>query len=80
MFKSMTGYGKAESVTEAGKIRSELRSVNHRYGEISVKLPRQFLALEGEIKKRFAERFKRGKIDAFMQFEQPAGGAASTTG
>ena len=47
MIRSMTGYGKAEEVTEVGKFAVELRSVNHRYGEISVKLPRLFLALEG---------------------------------
>jgi len=73
MLKSMTGYGKAESVTEAGKLSIEIRSVNHRYGEISIKLPRQFMSLEGEIKKRVANRFKRGKIDIFINFEQPSG-------
>lgn len=76
MIRSMTGYGKAEEMTEDGKLAVEIRSVNHRYGEISVKLPRQFLALEGEIKKRIAERCKRGKIDAFVQFESPSGGSS----
>jgi len=76
MFNSMTGYGKAESVTDSGKLSVEIRSVNHRYGEISVKLPRQFMSLEGEIKKRVAARFKRGKIDIFINFEQPSGVAA----
>lgn len=76
MLKSMTGYGKSESLTESGKLLVEIRSVNHRYGEISVKLPRQFMSLEGEIKKRVADRFKRGKIDVFINFEQPAGAAA----
>lgn len=71
MFNSMTGYGKAESATTSGKISAEIRSVNHRYGEISVKLPRQFMPLEGEIRKRAAARFKRGKIDIFINFEQP---------
>ena len=71
----MTGYGKAEAVTADGKISVEIRSVNHRYGEVAVKLPRQLLALEGEIKKRVSDRFKRGKIDVFLVFEQPTGGA-----
>lgn len=75
MLKSMTGYGKAEAVTDDGKISVEIRSVNHRYGEVSVKLPRQFLAFEGEIKKRMSERFKRGKIDLLLVFEPPTGGA-----
>lgn len=68
----MTGYGKAESITEECKLIVEMRSVNHRYGEITVKLPRQFMSLEGEIKKRVADRFKRGKIDIFINFEQSA--------
>lgn len=76
MLKSMTGYGKAESVTQSGKLSVEIRSVNHRYGEISVKLPRQFMPLEGEIKKRLSDRFKRGKIDVFINFELLTGGAA----
>lgn len=75
MLKSMTGYGKAEEVTDEGKISVEIRSVNHRYGEVSVKLPRQFLAFEGEIKKRIADRFKRGKIDILLVFDLPTGGA-----
>jgi uncharacterized protein (TIGR00255 family) len=49
--------------------------VNHRYGEITVKLPRQFLALESDLKKRIAERCKRGKIDVFVQFETSTGGS-----
>lgn len=76
MFNSMTGYGKSESVTDSGKLSVEIRSVNHRYGEISVKLPRYFMSLEGEIKKRVAARFKRGKIDIFINYEQPSGVAA----
>jgi len=77
MLKSMTGYGKSESVTGSGKLSIEIRSVNHRYGEISIKLPRQFMSLESEIKKRVSNRFKRGKIDIFINFEQPSGAAAS---
>jgi uncharacterized protein (TIGR00255 family) len=72
MLNSMTGYGKAEVATASGKLSVEIRSVNHRYGEIAIKLPRQFMPLEGEIKKRVAARFKRGKIDIFINFEQSA--------
>jgi len=73
MTRSMTGYGKAEIMGNDGKFAVEIRSVNHRYGEVSVKLPRQMLALEGEIRRRVSERFKRGKIDLFIQFEPAAG-------
>lgn len=73
MTRSMTGYGKAEVNGDEGKFAIEIRSVNHRYGEVSVKLPRQMLALEGDIRRRVSERFKRGKIDLFIQFEPAAG-------
>lgn len=75
MIKSMTGYGKSEVSTPDGRVSVELRSVNHRYGEINIKLPRQLLALEGELRKRVSDRLKRGKIDLFVQFETVAGGA-----
>ena len=69
MIKSMTGYGKGESAYAGGRIIVEVRSVNHRYGEISVKLPRSLMPFENEIKKRVAERLNRGKIDVFIQME-----------
>ena len=69
MIKSMTGYGKAESSLEQGKITVEMRAVNHRYGEISVKLPRSLVCFENEVRKVVSGRLKRGKIDVF----HPAG-------
>lgn len=74
MLMSMTGYGKSEENAEAGKISVELRSVNHRYSELSVKIPRQFFSIENEIRKRVSERFRRGKIDIFIQFDQSSEG------
>jgi uncharacterized protein (TIGR00255 family) len=67
MVKSMTGYGKAETDANAGRIVAEIRSVNHRYGEISVKLPRVWLAFEHVVRKRVADRVKRGKVEVFIQ-------------
>lgn len=69
MIKSMTGYGKGEAVHEGGRFTVEVRCVNHRYGEVTVKLPRALLQFENEIKKRVAERLVRGKIDVFIQVE-----------
>jgi len=53
MIKSMTGYGKGEAVSEQGRFTVEIRSVNHRYGEISIRMPRGFMSLENEIKKSY---------------------------
>jgi uncharacterized protein (TIGR00255 family) len=69
MIKSMTGYGKGESAYAGGKFTVEVRCVNHRYGEITVKLPRALLQFENDVKKRVAERLSRGKIDVFIQVE-----------
>ena len=76
MIKSMTGYGKAEATAETGRITVEIRSVNHRYGEINVKIPRPLMPFENEGRKSVAARLKRGKIEVFVQMEGVAGAGA----
>lgn len=77
MIKSMTGYGKGEAATGQGLFTVEVRSVNHRYGEISVRMPRGFLALENDVKKLLANVLKRGKIDVFVQWDESCGQTAA---
>jgi uncharacterized protein (TIGR00255 family) len=72
----MTGYGKGEATAPNGNFLVEIRAVNHRYGEISVRLPRSFYALENEVKKVAASLLKRGKIDISVQWDETA--AANT--
>lgn len=69
MIKSMTGYGKAEAVLSGRKFMIEMKSVNHRFLEIAVRLPGMFLPLEGEIKKRIGEQFSRGRIEVNLRVE-----------
>ena len=69
MAKSMTGYGRGESLLEGKKISIEIRSTNHRFCDVSLKLPRRFSPLEADIKKLITSRASRGKIDMSMQFE-----------
>lgn len=69
MLESMTGYGSAESVIEGVRALVELRSVNNRFAEISVKLPRQLLAYELEVREMLRAHFQRGKISAFIQLQ-----------
>lgn len=76
MIKSMTGYGKAEVDSQTGKLTVEIRSVNHRYGEIFVKLPRLFMPFENDIKKVVGQKLKRGKIEVFIQREEAVAGEA----
>ena len=69
MIKSMTGYGKANLEKEKRKYQIEIKSVNHRYSDISIKMPRQLAYLEEPIKRKVSEKVKRGKIDIFITFE-----------
>ncbi len=69
MIKSMTGYGKANLSQKERKYEVEIKSVNHRYLDISVKMPRVLSYLEEEVKKEIASKVKRGKIDVFINFE-----------
>src|SRR5210317_440868 len=66
---SMTGYGKGESVCDDLTVTVELKTVNHRYADISVKMPRSLLALENSLRKRLAQALKRGKIDVYVNYE-----------
>jgi len=65
----MTGYGSAESVESGARTLVELRSVNNRFAEISVKLPRQLLSYELEVREMIRAHFQRGKISAFIQIQ-----------
>ncbi len=76
MLKSMTGYGKGEATTLQGNFTVEIRSVNHRYGEVSVRLPRSFMALENDVKRLVSALLKRGKIDVFVQWEETVAASA----
>ena len=69
MIKSMTGYGKSNVSKEIRDYQIEIKTVNHRYLDISVKMPRQLSYLEEIIKKEIATKIKRGKIDVFITFE-----------
>ena len=69
MIKSMTGYGKANLAEKEREYQVEIKSVNHRYLDISVKMPRVLSYLEEEVKKEIVSKVKRGKIDVFITFE-----------
>ncbi|HZH94009.1 MAG TPA: YicC/YloC family endoribonuclease [Tissierellaceae bacterium] len=69
MIRSMTGYGKGEVENQLYKLKIELKSVNHRYLDINVKLPRYLIYLEEGIKKLVKEKINRGKVDVFVNFD-----------
>ncbi len=62
MLLSMTGYGQGIGRTAEGTLKVEIRSVNHRFSEISVRLPKGLSALEGRVREKVQERLARGKV------------------
>ena len=65
----MTGYGKQNLSVEGREYQIEIKSVNHRYLDINVKIPKAISYLEETIKKEISNKIKRGKIDVFVSFE-----------
>jgi uncharacterized protein (TIGR00255 family) len=79
MLKSMTGYGKGQASSDAVSLTVEIRSVNHRYSDISIKAPRALMPLESDVKRRVAARLGRGKIDVFINNECASSALAHPT-
>ena len=69
----MTGYGRGETERDGLRLTVELRSVNNRYLDCGVKLPRAYLFAEDALKKRVQEKVNRGKVDVFVTMAQTAG-------
>ena len=67
--KSMTGYGKSILAKEKREYQVEIKTVNHRYLDISIKMPKILSYLEEQIKKEISSKIKRGKVDVFITFE-----------
>ena len=75
MVKSMTGYGKGEAVLHGRTITVEIRSVNNRYLDCTIKLPRIYVFAEDAIKARVQKSISRGKVDVFVTIGQSENGA-----
>ncbi|MFR7854705.1 MAG: YicC/YloC family endoribonuclease [Acutalibacteraceae bacterium] len=75
MVRSMTGYGRGTASDGNMTVTVELKSVNHRFFECSIKAPRQFSFFEDKLKSYLQSRIARGKVDVFVSFER---GAVST--
>lgn len=71
--KSMTGYGRGECILYNRKFVVELKAVNHRYNDVTVKMPRTMLTYEDQIKKLIGNKVFRGKIDVYINFESFSG-------
>ena len=74
MASSMTGYGRAEATYATRRYLVEIKSVNNRFCDISVRMPRGYAVLETKIREKITERLVRGKIDIFVTIEDVGDG------
>jgi len=73
MIKSMTGFGKCEVMRNDRRVTVEMKSVNHRYLDVNIKMPRKFNAFEANIRNIIKDYAIRGKIDLFISYEDLSG-------
>lgn len=69
MLKSMTGFGRCELLTEDYKLSVEMKAVNHRYLDLTLKMPKKFNYFEAAIRNTLKQYIQRGKVDVFITYE-----------
>ena len=80
MIRSMTAYASAEAQTPAGTLTCELRAVNHRYLELSPRLPEDMRVFESALRERMANRLSRGKVDVIVRRGESRGESLQVDG
>ena len=70
MIKSMTGFGQGEATSERYAVRVELRSVNHRYLDLFLRVPKQYSQLEEVLRRAIGERIARGRVEVAVTVEE----------
>ncbi len=74
MIKSMTGFGRCELSEEGRKVTVEMKAVNHRYSEFSVKLPKRLNVCDVMVRNILKQYISRGKVDVFVSYEDETEG------
>ena len=77
MIKSMTGFGKGEATCGTRKFRVELRSLNSKQLDLSIKLPSKYRAAEADVRNIITRELQRGKVDCYISFESAVAETAS---
>lgn len=70
LLKSMTGFGRGEFIDEEHRIIVEIKTVNHRYNEIMIRMPKVLNQFEDKIRKEIGTKLQRGRIDVFITIEE----------
>src|SRR5688572_28136553 len=71
MLRSMTGYGRGEASGEAVSVVVELRTVNNRFRDLQLRVPREYAALESRVAGRLKDALSRGRVDAHVRRSSP---------
>ena len=79
MLKSMTGFGRYELSEGERKITVEMKAVNHRYLDVTLKMPKKLNFFESAIRTLLKEYVQRGKIDVFITYEDLSSKGAALT-
>lgn len=69
MIKSMTGFGRCNLIQDLREYQVEIKSINHKYSDVNIKIPRNISYLEEDIRKIILSKIKRGKIEVFITFD-----------
>ena len=69
MIKSMTGFGRFEVTKDSRKFTVEMKSVNHRYLDVNIKMPKKLNFFESAIRTELKNYISRGKVDVFITYE-----------
>ncbi len=69
MIKSMTGFGRGEASDESRKFTVEMKSVNHRYFDVNIRMPKKLLGMESAVRGLLKKNIERGKLDVFISYE-----------
>ncbi len=77
MIRSMTAFARRETHKDWGSATWELRSVNHRYLEMYIRMPEELRILEPQVRERVGQRLKRGKVECNLRFQSTFGEAAA---
>lgn len=77
MIKSMTGFGHGEFVNEKYHFTVEIKSVNHRYLDMNIRLPKKLGLFENAVRTLLKEYLERGKVDVFITYEDLTEGSSS---
>ena len=76
MIRSMTGYGQASTEVGDARVTVELRTLNHRYADLRLRLPPELAAAEREMRRTILQRIKRGRVELTVHVEAVEGGEA----